>query len=246
MKSIPLFLKLAACLMWLSGCAAIFQPKTTAPITFNSYGNTKDPKHICILLPGIRDRIGVFEKYGFIDIAQPVLAQNPGTALITVDAHWGYYRQRSIVKRLTKDIISQYPEAKISFVGASLGGFGSLLMAMENPDRVENIVLLAPFLGEDDYSYLQRLRNQGPIALAEDEDLTLALSRVWQFLLDPQRKIPITIGYGTQDTFAPYYGFLMSQQAPLLHIQSTQGGHDWATWRKLWSRYARLTLVDPK
>lgn len=243
MKRIRLIARIAALLLLVPGCTAIFQPKTITPIAFKQFGNTNNPKHIAILLPGIRDRIDVFEKNGFIEIARPLLEKNPDTALIVVDAHWGYYRERKIVERLTQDIVNQHPNAKLTFVGASLGGFGSLLMAMEHSHRVESLVLLAPFLGEDDYSYLDRLKTQGIVDLPDDEDLTLALNRSWKFLLNPQRKVAISIAYGTEDSFAPYYGFLMRQTPALIQIESVQGGHDWETWRSVWQKYASSVLA---
>ena len=229
-------------LMLLSGCAAIFQPKTLVPIETKIFGNTTNPSRICILLPGIRDRLGEFEKHGFIEIAQPLLEKRPDTAVIAVDAHWGYYRERIVIERLTQDIIKKYPDAKFTFVGASLGGFGSLLMAMEHTENIENLVLLAPLLGEDDYEYLQRIKEQGLVNLPNDEDLTLSLNRAWKFILDPQRKFNILLGYGHEDSFAPYYDHLRSLKPPRLTMEAIKGDHDWETWRSLWQRYAQKVI----
>lgn len=242
MKRIRLRLIGVPLLLLLPACAAIFQPKTAAPIEFRQYGNTENPRHICILLPGIRDRISAFEEHGFLEIAEPLLARNPDTALITVDAHWGYYRERIIEQRLNQDIVEKYPDAKLTFVGASLGGFGSLLMTMQHSERIENLVLLAPLIGEDDYVYLERIRTRGFVDLPDDEDLTLALNRVWRFLLNPQRKVKITLGYGSEDAFAPYYDYLRAQNPPLLQMNAIPGAHDWSTWRSLWEKFAGITI----
>ena len=226
----------------VTGCAAIFQPKTVSPVPFRVFGNADNPTHICILLPGIRDRIDTFEKHDFTEIAAPLLSRNPNTALITVDAHWGYYRERIIVERLGSDILERYPEARITLVGASLGGFGALLTTLDFSERVERLVLLAPLLGEDDYQYLNRIRDRGFTDMPDDEELTLALNRVWKFLLDDNRQVPILIGYGADDSFTPYYRHLISQNPPLVDIREIPGGHDWTTWKRLWTGYAEIAL----
>ncbi len=232
-------------LLLTSGCAALFQPKTTTPIPYTVYGDIKQAQHITVLLPGIRDRQEDFSHYGFIDIAQPALATNPHTALITVDAHWGYYRERSIDTRLAEDILARYPDKRITFVGISLGGFGSLLMATKYPDRIARLVLLSPFLGEDDYDYLQRLQTLGPIDQPDDEDLQRTLNQVWQFLDNDKRQIPITLAYGESDKFAPYYDHLRSLNPKKLTFMPIRGAHDWDTWRSLWTALAPVALMAP-
>ena len=231
-------------LLMTSGCAALFQPKTSTPIPYSIHGNITEAQHITVLLPGIRDRLTDFSKYGFIDTAQPELQSQPNTALIAVEAHWGYYRERTIDTRLAADLLNQYPSKRFTFVGISLGGFGSLLMATKHPERIEKLVLLSPFMGEDDYAYLQRLQTLGPVDQEGDEDLQHTLNQVWQFLLDPTRQTPITLAYGESDKFAPYYEHLRSLNPSKLQFIPIRGAHDWDTWRTLWTALAPFALSD--
>lgn len=231
-------------LLMTSGCAALFQPKTITPIPYTVHGDIEQAQHVTVLLPGIRDRLDDFSKYGFIDIAGPILQNTPSTALIAVDAHWGYYRERIIDSRLAADLLAQHPNKRFTFVGISLGGFGSLLMATQHADRIEKLVLLSPFLGEDDYEYLQRLQTLGPVAQSGDEDLQETLNKVWQFLLEPERHMPITLAYGKDDKFAPYYDHLRSLNPAKLNFIAIRGAHDWDTWRTLWAALAPLALSN--
>lgn len=230
-------------LLMTSGCAALFQPRTVEPIPYSVYGDAEQAQHLTVLLPGIRDRLADFTRYGFIDVAQATLRAQPDTALIAVDAHWGYYRERIIDARISEDILQRYPDKQITFVGISLGGFGSLLMATQHVGRVRQLVLLSPFLGEDDYSYLERLKTHGPVNLPGDDDLPRTLNRVWQFLADNHRQIPITLAYGMSDEFAPYYEHLRRLQPQRLDFLPIRGAHDWDTWRTLWIALAPLAIA---
>lgn len=225
-------------LLITSGCAALFQPKTLAEVPVETYGKVPQAQELVVLLPGIRDRVEDFTKQGFIKIAQPYLEAQAGTALLAVDAHWGYYRERTIDARLSADIVQRYADKRLTFVGISLGGFGALLMATQHPDRVERLVLLSPFLGEDDYAYLEQLQQRGPTDRSDDEDLTRTLNRSWRFLLDPERRIPVTIAYGEDDDFSPYYQHLAAQNPANLQFIRIRGDHDWDTWRTLWTALA--------
>jgi pimeloyl-ACP methyl ester carboxylesterase len=225
-----------------SGCAALFQPKTVSPMPFEVFGDINKAEHVVVLLPGIRDRGEDFTKQGFIDIARPLLAQHPQTALIAADAHWGYYRERIVHERLARDILDRYPGKRFSFVGISLGGFGALLMAAEQPERIERLVLLSPFLGADDYEYLNRLKTEGPVDKAGDEDLIAALNRVWRGLGDRQRSLPITLAYGRQDSFVPYYEQLKSLDPVNIEFVAIDGAHDWTAWRSLWTKLAPAAI----
>lgn len=229
-------------LLMTSSCATLIQPKTVTPIVYEAEGDPATAQSLVILLPGIRDRMRDFRSQGFISIAQPYLDAEPGTALLAVDAHWGYYRERSIDERLQQDILDPFADARMTFTGISLGGFGATLMAMREPQRTQRLILLSPFLGADDYEYLERLRTQGPVDLAGDEDLETALNRVWRYLLDPQRSTPVVLAYGESDRFAPYYEHLRSLDPPRLEFIAIRGAHTWDTWRSLWIALAPLAI----
>ncbi len=227
-----------------SGCVSLFQPKTEASLPYEIYGDIGSAKHVTVLLPGIRDRITDFTDKGFITIAAPLLEEFPDNALITVDAHWGYYRERVIDQRLAEDILARYPDKTFTFVGISLGGFGSLLMATKHSERIDKLMLLSPFMGDDDYKYLTRLKKTGPVDRDGDEDLESALNNAWRFMSDSKRKTPIYLGYGQDDDFVPYYDHLRAMKPENIQFLEIRGDHDWETWRTLWKTLAPMAMMS--
>ena len=71
---------------------------------------------------------------------------DPRLDVIAADAHFGYYRARSVVDRLHEDLIAPVADRyeRVWLVGISMGGFGSALYAMEHPDVVDGVIMLAP------------------------------------------------------------------------------------------------------
>ena len=98
------------------------------------------------MLPGRGDRAATFISNGFQNAGE-----NYGFDTIAADAHFGYFRKRTLVERLHADIVLPAREAgykKIWLLGISAGGFGSILYASQYPDEIDGVILLAPFLGE--------------------------------------------------------------------------------------------------
>lgn len=225
-----------------SSCATLLQPPLNIPLPFETLGEPAQARHLTVLLPGIRDRMQDFHRQGFLQVAHKLLKEQPDTALLAVDAHWGYYRQRIVDHRIREDILQQFPGIPVTFVGISLGGFGSLLMATQHPDRIHQLVLLSPYLGGDDYQYLERLKQSGPVDQPSDGDEERALNRIWRYLLDPDRRVQVTIAWGADDDFAPYYEQLMAQHPANVTFLPIRGNHDWDTWRSLWRALAPMAI----
>ena len=67
--------------------------------------------------------------------------------VLRVDAHLGYYRDRSILERLRDDVIAPAQAQgyrSIWLAGISIGGFGALRYAEVHPADVQGILVLAP------------------------------------------------------------------------------------------------------
>ena len=65
---------------------------------------------------------------------------------IAVDAHLGYYFQRTVIARLQADVLQparQQGYRRIVLVGVSLGGLGALLCERDLPGSVDALVLAA-------------------------------------------------------------------------------------------------------
>jgi pimeloyl-ACP methyl ester carboxylesterase len=237
--SLPLFLTALAALV---GCARLLP--TPVPIPTVSYPGTagvSPGRTLVVLLPGRYDSPADFGRHGFPEIAARAGAR---VDMVAVDAHLGYYYKRTIVDRLREDVIGPARKRydRIWLAGISLGGTGSLLYAAEHPQDVDGIVLLAPFLGEDQVigevaaaDSLQAWKAPEPLA-ADDFQ-----RRLWVWLQGatrPPARIPIYLGWGKDDPFARANG-LLAKELPPDRVLTAAGGHDWKAWTALWTDFVR-------
>ena len=222
----------------LTGCARL-RP-AASPLRTVSHPGSGSPRTLVVLLPGRRDSPADFRQADF-----PELATRAGAAvdMVAVDAHLGYYYRRTIVDRLHQDVIAPARKKydRIWLVGVSVGGTGSLLYANEHPENVDGILLLAPFLGEEEV--IQEVEAAGGLqgwkapATIEPRDFQ---RRLWAWLQryrgEREGKIPLYLGYGTGDSFAKANG-LLARELPPERVFTVEGGHDWKAWRALWERF---------
>ena len=200
-----------------------------------------------IFLPGVLDKPKDFERHGFARVAREA---GLDLHLVAADAHLAYYRERSAILRLRQDLIQPLidQDQKVWLVGVSLGGVGSLLYSRNHPSDIEGIVLLAPFLGDDEV--IEEIRAAGgpldwtpPEQIAEDD----VGRKVWSWIrtwhgLDQDRP-DFYLGYGESDDFAPSNGML----AELLdeqHVALHPGGHNWKAWVPLWKQLAESGIFE--
>jgi pimeloyl-ACP methyl ester carboxylesterase len=195
-------------------------------------------KSVVIMLPGRGDRADTFIREGFEQAGK-----SKGFDTIAVDAHFGYYRQRSLLPRLHEDVIMPARAAgyeNVWLLGISMGGFGSLLYAVEHSDLVDGIILLAPFLG-DEAAIEKILANGGvenlPAIQTEIEDYEFA---IWSWIREASngsKPTPIILGYGLSDSMAPGYRALTDVIEPS-SVYTLEGGHKWTAWGPLWEKIA--------
>lgn len=196
---------------------------------------------LAVLLPGAYDTPEDFLREGFVTALRE--RQLP-IDLQLVDAHLGYYGERSVIERLRQEVVLPARQAgyrRIWLVGISLGGFGALAYAMDHGNEVDGLFLLAPYLGtrgiqKEIAASGGLLRWQpGPAATDEDE------RRLWLWLAqrassNSEVPPPIWQGYGCEDRFAPAHR-LLATALPATHTQELPGGHDWTAWRALWEAF---------
>lgn len=199
------------------------------PIPMRVHGDAAAAEHVYILLPGLRDDLDTFAETGFIDIARKALAGRERAAFVAVDAHLGYYQDRSIERRIRDEVAARFAGKKLTVVGVSLGGVGALATERRFPGLFSRIVLFAPFLGRRDQ--IERLRNgTGPLP---GDDLDRELFDLWKWLVNGDAKPPITILYGRDDDFRIAYEYL-AERVPAISFRVTDGGHRWRVWNALW------------
>ncbi len=232
-------LAVIAALLVLSGC--VYWPRaTTAPMpVMRSPVETARAGTLLVFLPGRGDTMNDFVKRGLDDELRRAGVRADWVA---VDAHLGYYRDRSIITRLKADVIQPARAQgyeRIVIVGVSLGGLGGLLGERNSPGLVDGLVLLAPYLGEDKKLFAAIEEAGGAPRWAEGreqrEPTNAELAeQLWIFIGNHHGRLPPTwLAYGARDRLSGGHRLL----APLLppeRVRVIDGGHDWKTWLSLW------------
>jgi pimeloyl-ACP methyl ester carboxylesterase len=223
----------------LLATACAIGPPTEMPIpSIEFQAGGSNHRTLVVMLPGRGDRAETFVREGF-----EAAGEQQGFDSVMVDAHFGYYRKRNLIPRLHEDIILPAREAgyqKIWLLGISMGGFGSVLYAANHPDQVDGVILLAPYLGEQDV--IDEITQAGGVAnwdpaQSQLEDYEVAM---WSWLRDVaigETTTPLVLGYGRSDRLAENYTSLVEELDPS-QVYTAEGGHTWNTWKPLWSQIA--------
>lgn len=220
----------------MTGC--IFPP-STIPIATRSVAQTgAEGSTLIILLHGRGGAPEDFEKARF-----PGIASDAGikTGMLLVDAHEGYYKDRTILTRLREDIVGPARQRgqKVWLVGVSMGGTGALLYARRYPGEVEGVFAIAPFLGSG--AQIREILDAGGIdSWSPGDQIDVFPWEAWAWL----KKRPasqdtgtlIYVGYGTGDKVARA-GQLLADVLPKDQLLVTEGGHDWKAWARLWKEF---------
>ncbi|MDX2111839.1 MAG: alpha/beta hydrolase [Verrucomicrobiota bacterium] len=221
----------------LGGCSLFLRnPVVPIPQQGTRFSAEHRATTLVVFLPGRGGAMTDFEREGFVDVLSEagVMADT-----IAVDAHLGYYYNRTVLERLQQDVLlpaRQRCYSRIVLVGVSLGGLGALLNERDHPGSVDALVLLAPYLGDDQHLFEAIAASGGPAAWAIGRDPRVGDVEVqlWAFLGTRSTHLPPTwLLYGRSD----YLGAGHRQLAGLLpkgHVMTIDGAHDWPTWRALW------------
>lgn len=221
----------------ITGCFGVAPTQVPMPaISFAGDGDRQST--LVIMLPGRGDRADTFVKKGFHEAGRRF-----GFDTVAVDAHFGYYMQRSLIPRLHEDIVLPAREAgyeSIWLLGISMGGFGSAMYASEYPEQVDGVILLAPFLGDADV--IREIAADGGLRAwrRHESELKSYEIAMWSWIddvtSDGGRK-PLILGYGLSDRLAGAYGVLLEVLDPS-SVYTLEGGHNWSSWQPLWERIA--------
>lgn len=209
-------------------------PKTTIPIGTHPHAATAtataaQSRTLLVLLPGRGDLGEDYTRHGFVARAHA----EPGVDVVTVDAHFSYYADRTLRERLHEDVLApargRYEQ--IWLLGISMGGIGALLTAEKYPDDVDGILLIAPYLGRrrtiEAVAHAGGLAKwQPPAELAWDE-------RLWAWMKSTET--PIYLAYGTEDFGARAHAVLAAA-LPKDRVLTAPGEHAWTTWTPLFDR----------
>jgi pimeloyl-ACP methyl ester carboxylesterase len=226
----------------LTGC---FLTSPTPPMRVMDHAprGPERAEGLVVFLPGFGDHGGVFDRYGLVDILE---AETRFDAL-GAHAHFGFYRDFSVLPRLERDVIGPARAMgyeRIWLVGTSMGGFGAVSYAAAHPAEVKGVILMAPYLGEP--AVLEEIRAEGladwdPGELEGGDDRAWVTRRNWAWIreqLGDPSGTPIYLGYGEQDPGVPEFEML-EELLPEQRVVHLPGPHGWAAWTPVFDR-----LVD--
>jgi pimeloyl-ACP methyl ester carboxylesterase len=229
-----LFLGLQACMPHRS---------TDGPMdmVFDNFNCTARSNTLLVFLPGAYDKPQDFTDQGFV---KAVRERHIDADIQLVDAHIGYYSAQQIVQRLEDEVVKPARSKgyqKIWFVGISLGGYGTLLYAMNRPQDVDGFFIMAPYMGSRDIPV--EIQSQGGLKNWSSGNVASLDHDLWRWLKNyasPAQSLPTAyLGYGASDRFAQPNSVL-AQVLPTDRSFIVSGGHDWLTWRRLWADFLKV------
>ena len=236
---IGLLMVLLSSIMASTSCRYI-SPPTQVPMVIHRYeGPRSDGKTLFILLPGMGDRGITYQKRGFVET---FFLYDETSDIVAVDAHFGYYKNESLVARLLWDVVEPARTngyCRIWLVGISMGGLGAAAFATDHPEKVDGLILLAPYLG--DPSLIAAIENEGGLGVWRPQDEDDRFESLWKWLGGYAENVDrpeLYLGWGTDDRLSPALELL----APSLagdHVYREPGGHGWVVWSPLWERILR-------
>lgn len=224
----------------VAGCL----PKAKAPIGILRYPaeGKESTRTLFVFLHGYGDSPQSFAKNGFVEA---VRERNKAVDMVSVDSTIGYYFKNVLVHRLREDVIAPARTQgydSIWLVGVSLGGFGALSYTSVHPEDISGVIVLAPFLGENEI--LDEINRAGGVTLWEgwsgikDEAWSPVLLWLRNYAGKSTKSPPIYLGYGSDDRYLPS-DKILSGILPPDHVIVLRGGHNWRTWKSLWGLFMR-------
>ena len=204
---------------------------------------------VLVLLPGLGDEPDVFREHGFHEAAR----HSPQPCdVVTVDSHFGYYRDAVLVARIVSEVLEPRRERyeKMWLVGVSLGGYGAVLVAEARPDLVDGVVLISPFLGVPRAirPFVERLEAAGGLAQYAGPFAKRGNARrhfveaepVWAWLAGRARGDVgprLVMAWGRADGFA-WKQRVVGAALGVDDVFQHHGGHTWETFGALWRQVA--------
>ena len=194
---------------------------------------------LVVLLPTIKGKGLHYEKHGFVEA---VRERGFEADLKVLDVNPLLYLQGRIVDVVKTEIVDPAIDSgykKIILVGISLGGHGALLYVTKASQDIDGVVVIAPFIGGffindviKSAGGLSRWEECPPIEWDYACDMWKLLKDYLSVSKNPDK---IILGFGLEDGFAES-NQLLASQLPARNVFRVSGGHDWATWKTIWSK----------
>lgn len=205
------------------------------------YSGMTGRRSLVVLFPTLGGQGSHYETQGFLD---EVWERGFEASMEVLDVKPSLYLGSRIVELVKTEVIEPAKAEgfeEIYLVGISLGGHGALLYATTYPEDVDGIVPLAPFISGD--RARESIDEAGGLDTWEDCPF-LAWTHacnLWKslkgYVSDPKNQRKVVLGFGTEDIFVEQCRVLADVLLPE-QVFTVSGGHDWATWKKLFIKAA--------
>jgi pimeloyl-ACP methyl ester carboxylesterase len=220
----------AAGCVWLPREAVVPMPVTRWPASPQRRASV-----LVVMLPGAYSVPREFIDHGFVSNLH---AQRFAVDVVVADAHLGYAENGTLFERLRDDVIVPAQRdgyRRIWLVGISFGGFASLGLLMRQPESIEGVLAIAPYVGPP--TLLEQVGAAGgPKAYAETARSGADVEAqmwVWLGRSGPVLRQQIHLYTGSQDRLISGQRLLETLLAAD-HVVEVAGDHDWPTWNELW------------
>ncbi len=227
-------LGLLALALLLGACQSLARSHGAVPQRWHAAA--QPAQRLVVVLPGRADDLDALERSG----AVPTLQQAwPDADVVLAELRLGDYRAGDAMQRLHDTVVAparQRGYRQLWFVGASLGGMGSVLYDRTYPGELDGIVLLAPYLGEE--AQRAAIRAAGGLATWDAGPLAPIDAASWQNELwrqvqrwarEPALGARVWLAYGDRDYLREAYP-LLREAVPAQHVVVRPGAHAWAVW----------------
>lgn len=222
-----------------AGCAWLpREPVVPMPVIRRPFDAQRRADVLVVMLPGAYSLPDEFIDQGFVS---ELHAKRFAVDVAIADAHLGYAGNGTLLERLRDDVLAPAQRAgyrRIWLVGISLGGFASLGLLMRQPEAIEGVLAIAPYVGPPEL--LQQVAAAGgaqafAAAPSVGEDLQAELW-VWLGRSSPALRDKIHLYTGSGDRLIAGQRLLAALLAAD-HVLEVPGGHDWPAWSALWARW---------
>lgn len=233
-------------LAFVNGCSYVRRTKTPMDKVWYREHGPSAARGVIVLLPGFGDRPQAFEEHGFVKALARIA---PDLDVIAVDAHFGYYRTKSLIPRLEEDVVAPLRARgyrELWLVGTSMGGFGAVGFARTHPEHVRGLLLFAPYMGPrdvaDDVARGGLCAYQAKAEPVVDEASFARANFLWlKRKACEERDVFLSLAVGDQDRLASVNRLLGSALDPS-HVLVLPGGHGWKVWTPALEKLAPLAF----
>jgi len=196
-----------------------------------------------LMLPAAYSGPEDFVRAGF---ARAVRQRHLEVDLLFAQLELQHLTDRTLLARVRQELLlpARAQGCSIWLGGISLGGYVALCCAERYPQEIDGLCLFAPHLGShimtDEIARADGVHAWRPGEIAADDQER----RIWRFIQTlGARALPIHLGLGREDRFAPRHRLMAAALAPG-SVDIVPGGHDWPTWYRLWENFLDARFVS--